>query len=81
MTDADKPAAADKSADRVSVLGEPFLKVGELHRAGLLECTGGESAHPVVMHTEGCGDGPVLPYTLPDRFTRPLDTLFDACGG
>lgn len=59
------------------ILGEPFLKMSELDRAGLLQRTRGEPPHPVVMDAQSRRNGSVLPYAALDILPRPLDATFN----
>lgn len=58
------------------ILGQPFLKVGELYRPGLHELPAGKAADPVVMDPQGQGYGAVLPYPFGDLFSGLLDAFF-----
>jgi hypothetical protein len=63
-------------ADVRSVLGEPFLKVRELDRSGLLQCARGKSTYPVVVDVKGGGNGAMLPDPRFNLFPRLLNALF-----
>lgn len=58
------------------VLGEPLLKVSELHGSWLLQRTRDKSANPIVVNAECRSYRPVLPHPLFYRLPGLLNALF-----
>lgn len=55
---------------------KPLLQMSELYSTGLLQCAGGEPAHPVVMHAQRLGYLSMLSYAGLHVFSSLLNAFF-----
>lgn len=59
------------------MFSQPLLDMSELNRPRFLQSTRSESAHPVVMHTQGRGYLTMPANGLFDRFPSLFDSFFN----